>query len=59
MTDEYSVCLRISGPASNNVESFIHEIIKRSDEGHRFGVDLDVERIDDPSEESTDFSNEH
>ena len=51
--EEYSVCLRISGEASNHVESFLNDVRKRADEGRRrYGVDLDIERIELQEEES-------
>jgi len=50
MSDDYEQYIKISGEASNHVESFIHEIIKQSKDGRRFGVDLEVERIDLPEE---------
>lgn len=47
MTDDYSVVIRVSGNASNHVESFLNDVRKRADEGRRrYGVDLDIERIE-------------
>lgn len=54
MSDEdYSVVLRVSGEASNHVESFLNDVRKRADEGRRrYGVDLDIERIELSAEDS-------
>lgn len=46
MSDEYETYLKISGEASMQVESFIHEIRKNAADGQRFGVNIDVERIE-------------
>ena len=52
---DYSICLRISGEASNHVESLFHELVKQADDGHRYGVNLEVERIEDPETETSEF----
>lgn len=49
-SDEHVEYLRISGDAANHVESFIHEIKKNAADGQRYGVTLDVEKIDLPEE---------
>ncbi|WP_049915282.1 hypothetical protein [Natrialba taiwanensis] len=46
MSDEYETYLKISGEASNHVEAFYHEIVKQSKDGQRFGVNIDVERVE-------------
>jgi hypothetical protein len=45
MSDDYETYLKISGEASMQVESFVHEIRKNAADGQRFGVNLDVERV--------------
>lgn len=46
MSDKYETYLKISGEASMQVESFVHEIRKNAADGQRFGVNLDVERVE-------------
>ena len=55
MSEEHAIYLKISGEASQQVESFVHEIRKNAADGRRFGVKLEVERIDEPATESTEF----
>ena len=55
MTEKHAVYLKISGEASQQVESFVHEIRKNAADGRRFGVKLDVERIDEPGACEEDF----
>ena len=49
-SDEHVEYLRISGDAPNHVESFIHEVRKSAAEGQRYGVNLDVEKVELPEE---------
>jgi hypothetical protein len=55
MSKEYTVTLQISGDRSNHVENFIHQVRKNADDAHRFGVDIDIRRIDNPQEETAEF----
>ena len=38
--------IAVSSEHENSVENFVHEIRKQADEAHRFGVEIEVERID-------------
>lgn len=49
---EYSVTIEISGTDKNSVESFLNTVHKQVDEGRRrYGVDLDVERVEQQDDE--------
>lgn len=44
MTKTETLHIEIKGP-ENSVESYVHELYKSADEGERFGVKIDIERI--------------
>lgn len=56
MTDDYTQYLKISSPDKNTTEQFINSIKKRASKGKvEFGVQISIERVNSPVEESTEF----
>lgn len=45
MTD-YSIIVEISSDHENAVENYLHEMKKQADEGQRFGVDIQIRRVE-------------
>ena len=43
---EHTRIIAVSSEHENSVENFIHEIRKQADEAHRFGVEINVERVE-------------
>jgi len=43
---EHTRIIAVSSEHQNSVENFIHEIRKQADEAHRFGVEINVERVE-------------
>jgi hypothetical protein len=43
---DYSQTIEITSDSQNHVESFIHEIIKQSNDAGRYGVKIEVKRVD-------------
>ena len=56
MTEENSQCIRVSSTdGANTVERFLNDVMKRADKGKvEFGVDLKIERVDDPQDVESD-----
>lgn len=56
---EHSIFVEISSDHENAVESFYHNAVKQANEGRRFGVEINIRRVD-PSElqELEGFENE-
>ena len=53
----YTRTIEIEGPHENAVENFIHTVIKNANDGQRYGVELDVRRVDNhETDESAEFS---
>ena len=42
----YTQTIQIKADAENHVQSFLHEIRKQADEASRYGVEIDVRRVD-------------
>jgi len=57
MTEKYEQYIKISSTDGKNVvESVINDIHKQVDKGRvEFGLDIEVERVDPPSEEPAEF----
>ena len=57
---EYTQYLKItSSDGKNVVESVINDLRKKADKGQvEFGVDIRIERIEEPSEHTEGFDNE-
>ena len=52
----HSETIEITGPHENAVQNFIHEMRKQADEGRRYGVDINVRRVDTvETDEPTEF----
>lgn len=43
---DYKQTIQIRSDSQNHVESFIHEIIKQSNDAGRYGVEIEVTRVD-------------
>ena len=52
---DYSAIIEIKSDHANAVESFVHEIIKQADEGSRYGVNIDVTRLQESSDHEVTF----
>ena len=56
----YKRTIEIEGPNENAIESFIHEIKKQADDGSRYGVDIEIRRVDQAeSDQEVEFSNDY
>jgi len=57
MSEKYEQYIKISSTDGKNVvESVINDIHKQVDKGQvEFGLDIEVERVDPPSEEPAEF----
>lgn len=55
--ERYSQFLKVSSSdGKNKVESFLNDIQKRADKAKvEFGVDITVERVQEPTEHNTQF----
>ena len=46
MTEKYKQAIEISSDHENAVENFIHEVKKQANEGERYGVRIEINRIE-------------
>jgi len=49
------ITLEIKGDHSNQVESMYHEIVKQIDDAQRYGVNVEVSRVEPESEHTEGF----
>ena len=54
----YKQTIEISGENQNSVENFIHEIRKQSDDASRYGVSIEIRRVDVSDKEVSGFGDE-
>lgn len=54
----YKRTIEIKGPHENAVESFIHEVRKNADNAQRYGVNLQISRVEPESERTAGFDDE-
>jgi hypothetical protein len=55
---DYSQTIQITSDSQNHVESFIHEIIKQSNDAGRYGVEIEVTRVDVSDKNVEGFNDE-
>ena len=51
----YKHTIEISGESQNHVEQAIHEFRKHVDDAQRYGVELEIQRVDVSDKEVDDF----
>ena len=51
----YTQTIQINADAENHVQSFLHEIRKQADEASRYGVEIEVRRVDVSDKEVDGF----
>jgi len=52
----YTQTIQIKADAENHVQSFLHEIRKQADEASRYGVEIEVRRVDVSDKEVDGFN---
>jgi hypothetical protein len=58
MMSDYSQTIQITSDSQNHVESFIHEIIRQSNDAGRYGVEIEVTRVDVSDTDVEGFNDE-
>ena len=53
---DYKQTIEISGENQNSVENFIHEIRKQASDAGRYGVNIEIRRVDVSDEEVQGFN---
>ena len=51
----YTQVIEIKSDSQNHVESFIHEVVKQSNDAGRYGVEIEVTRVDVADKEVEGF----
>ena len=52
---DYKQTIEISGENQNSVENFIHEIRKQASDAGRYGVNIEIRRVDVSDKEVSGF----
>ena len=55
---DYNQTIEISGENQNSVENFIHEIRKQASDAGRYGVNIQIRRVDVSDKEVSGFDDE-
>jgi len=51
----YTQTIEIKADAENHVENFLHEVRKQADEASRYGVEIEISRVDVSDKEVDGF----
>ena len=55
---DYKQTIEISGENQNSVENFIHEIRKQASDAGRYGVNIEIRRVDVSDKDVEGFNDE-